>query len=363
MIRILVEGMTEGKGGKEAFIMNTFRAFDKSKYSFSFISYNDRIAYQDELESFGAEIIRINGRNKGLLGYRRSLSDVFSKRKFDVVWANKTTLSSCEILEIAKRHSVPLRIVHSHSSSNMGGRLTFVLHSINKLFVKSLANEYFACSDTAAKWFFGNQSYTLIKNGIDVEKFRYNSGVRDLIRKEWKLNDCFVLGHVGRFGIEKNHTKLINVFNEVHKLQSNAKLVLCGDGEERIHIETLIKKLGLEDSVIIMGIVNNVNEVLQAMDLFVMPSFFEGLPFALLEAQAAGLKCVVSDTVSRESDVLGWNVFLPLSADDTIWAKKIIELENTNVFREDACDIIKDEGFDIKDTVQQVENIIRNHIE
>ncbi len=282
MIRILVEGMTKGKGGVEAFIMNTFRAFNKSKYSFTFISYDEQIAYQDELEAAGAEIIRINGRNKGLFEYRKNLSILFEKNKYDVLWANKTTLSSCEILEMAKKYAVPLRIVHSHSSSNMGGRLTYLLHHINKKRVRKWANEFFACSQTAAEWFYGNESCTLIKNGIDVEKFRFNAGVRKAIRQELGLDEYLVIGHVGRFGIEKNHKKLINVFHEVHKANPRTKLVLCGDGEERKNIEDQIQELNLGKDVILLGVINNVNEILQAIDVIVMPSLFEGLPFTLL---------------------------------------------------------------------------------
>lgn len=363
MIKILVEGMTEGYGGKESYIINSFRAFDKSKFSFSFISYNKKIAYQDELESAGAEIIKIQGRDKGLFDYREALLDMFRNNHFDVLWANKTTLSSCEILEIAKRYSVPLRIVHSHSSANMGRKLTYVLHSINKLCVRNWANEFFACSEPAAKWFFGNKPCTLIKNGINVEKFRFDSEIRQLIRNKLGVDDCFVIGHIGRFGIEKNHSKLLHVFYEVHKRNPKTKLVLCGDGEERNNIEALIRDLGLNDSVILTGVIDNVNEVLQAMDLIVMPSLFEGLPFALLEAQAAGLKCIVSDTVSRESNILEWNSFLPLSSDDKIWANKIIETDISVDKRFSAADIMKEKGYDLYDCVELVVKIIDKYIE
>lgn len=362
MIKILVEGMTEGKGGKETYIINIFRAFDKSKFLFSFISYNEKIAYQDELEAAGAEIIEIQDRSKGIFAYRKALSEMFRNNHFDVLWANKTTLSSCEVLEIAKSYEIPLRIIHSHSSSNMGGELTYVLHNINKLFVRKWANEYFACSEMAAGWFFGNKSCTLIKNGINVAKFRFDSKIRESVRHELGMDDNLVLGHVGRFGIEKNHKKLLNVFYEVHKVNSKTKLILCGDGEERAHIESQIHELGLEDSVVLMGVISNVNEVLQAMDLIVMPSLFEGLPFALIEAQAAGLKCIVSDTVSQESDILGWNSFLPLSDDDKVWANKIIATDVTTDKRYSAAEVIKGKGYDICDCVRQIENIIGKHI-
>lgn len=361
MIEILIEGMTNNRGGKESYITNIYNKLDKEQFNCSFIAYDEEIACETELRNNGADIIHLPARSTGLMNHRRALNQLFRQRHFDVLWAHKTTLSACEILEIAKHRKVPLRIVHSHSSSNMGNSFTGLMHAINKHFVRKWANEYFACSETAAKWFYGDKPSRLMKNGIDTKKFRFNPETREKIRHELGLEDFTVIGHVGRFGVEKNHRKLINVFNEAHKLNPKTKLVLCGDGKERDNIESQIHALDLEDSVILLGVISNVDEMLQAMDMIVMPSLFEGLPYALLEAQAAGLKCIVSDTVSRESDVLGWNSFLPLSANDKIWAKEIIETDVTVWKRYDAADAIKKNGFDIYDCVHQVERIIKQY--
>ena len=362
MINVLVEGMTEGKGGKEAFIMNTFRAFPKDKYHFSFICYDETIAYQEELDKAGTNIIHVPGRNKGIVNFRKSLDCLFKENHYDIVWANKTTLSSCEILQLAKKNGVPLRIVHSHSSSNMGGKLTFILHHINKVFITRWANELFACSDTAAKWFFGNKPCIQIKNGIDVEKFRFNYEKRLEIRKILGLDESLVIGHIGRFSNEKNHKKLINVFMQIYKKNNSAKLVLCGDGEERDNIVQQIHRLGLDDSVLLLGVVNNVNEILQGVDVVVMPSLFEGLPFALLEAQAAGLPCVVSNTVSKESDVLNWNKFLPLTETDTYWADEILGVDTSIEKRKSAADRMRENGYDVHETVHQIESVFKEYI-
>lgn len=359
-MHILVEGMTEGKGGKESYIINTFRSFDRDKYHFSFVVYGNSIAYQEELEASGADLVYLPERKCGLFAYRKAIDELFRARKFDVVWANKTTLSSCEILELAKKNHIPLIMIHSHSSSNMGGKLTYILHTINRMRIKNWVDEYLACSNEAAKWFYGNKQCHLIKNGIDVGKFRFNPDIRNTIRKRLNIDNCFVIGHVGRFGVEKNHKKLIDVFNEVHKRNALCKLVLCGDGEERNLIEQQIRDLGLDDDVIIMGVVSNVNEVLQAMDVIVMPSLFEGLPFALLEAQASGLKCVVSDTVSMESNVIGWNEYLDLNSDNSYWAERILSLDYT-YDRCNAADVIKAAGFDIIDCTTEIQQLIDSH--
>lgn len=353
MINILVEGMTSNKGGKESYIINAYKTFDKTRFNFTFIAYDDEVAYEDYLVETGAVVLHLPSRNQGLLKFRKSLRHLFETKKYDVLWSHKTTLSSCEALEIANEYKVPLRIIHSHSSSNMGGKLTYILHQINKRRIKKWANEYYACSDTAAQWFFGEDKCKIIKNGIDVEKFRFNSSTRDRIRKRLGIDDCFVIGHIGRFGIEKNHKKLIDVFYEITKMDSSARLVLCGDGEERSNIEAHIREKELEDRVILLGVIDNVHEVLQAIDIIVMPSLFEGLPFALLEAQAAGLKCIVSDTVSKESDILRWNTFVPLASDDYLWAKTVVgqKLED----RKKAADTVKSKGFDIHDCVDEIE--------
>ena len=191
-------------------------------------------------------------------------------------------------------------------------------------------------------------------NGIDLDKFKYNPSLRDKIRKEMNLDNSFLIGHVGRFGIEKNHKKLINIFNILKQKKENSKLILCGDGEERNSIEQQIEELDLKTDVLLLGNVDNVNEILQAIDIMVMPSLFEGFPFALLEAQTAGLRCVVSDTVSKEIDVLGWNQFLPLSLDDNLWADNILK-NNSILDRYEGYRIIKEKGYDLNDCLSALE--------
>lgn len=363
MINVLIEGMTNNKGGKETYIINMFNFMDKTKYRFTFIAYDDEIAYEDYLKNAGAEVIHVAARHKGLFKHRKELCHLFKTKHFDVVWAHKTTLSACEILSIAKTYRVSVRIVHSHSSQNMGGKFTYVMHRINQKFVFDWANVYMACSEVAAKWFYGNHPAIIIKNGIDLEKFKFSEEVRKKIRNKLNLDKDFVIGHVGLFSKIKNQEKVINVFNEFKKLNSHSKLVLCGDGKERKNIENQIKKLGLENDVLLLGMVNNVHEILQAVDVIVMPSLFEGLPFALLEAQAAGLKCIVSDTVSKEADVTGWNVYMPLDEIDVNWARELNKVFITKSDRNDGYRKLKTAGYDILDCVNVVECHINNMFE
>lgn len=354
MINVLIEGMTNNKGGKETYIVNMYKALDKKKYCFTFIAYDTEIAYETFLRETGATIVHVPARSQGLYKHKKALDKLLKENKYDVIWAHKTTLSACELMELSKKNKVPIRMIHSHSSSNMGGKFTLLMHTINKRRIISWGNRYLACSETAAEWFYGKHPAVILKNGIDLEKYRFNEDIRNEVRSKLNLQGKFVIGHVGRFGIEKNHKKLISVVNACRRQDDNVRLVLCGDGEERAHIEEQIKELGLEKYVMLLGVIDNVNEILQAVDIIVMPSLFEGLPFALLEAQAAGLKCVVSDTVSRESNILGWNEYLPLNGEDEMWASTILE-KNADCKRENGYDLMKKSGFDIKDCISEFE--------
>lgn len=358
MIKVLIEGMTSDKGGKETFIINIYKQLIKcNQYEFTFIAYDETIAYEDFLKATGSAVIHIPPRNKGFFKHVSALNSLLKRNHFDVVWAHKTTLSACELLVVSKIHNIDKRIIHSHSSSNMGGRFTYLMHAINKLILPLWATDYLACSESAAKWFYRNETYRVINNGIDVERFKFDTVARSKIRESLGLNDSFVVGHVGRFGVEKNHKKLLNVFHAILQLQPNAKLVLCGDGEERENIEEQIKALGISENVLLLGVIDNVHQVVQAMDVLVMPSLFEGLPFALLEAQASGLKCVVSDTVSRESDILNWNLFLPLNLNDSKWALSIMSL-NYNYDRNMGAVVLAEKGFDVIEITDALKQLL-----
>lgn len=356
-----MEGITNNKGGKETYIINIFNALDKAKYNIDFVVYDDNVPYEEYLKGQGANVYHLIPRHKSLFQHRRAIDDLFKNNSYDVVWAHKTTLSACEILMLAKKNRVPVRIVHSHSSENMGSKFTYVMHNLNKIFLNNWSNVYLACSENSAKWFYGSRKATIMTNGIELEKFKFNQSVRDKIRKQLNLKDYFVVGHIGRFSPEKNHKKLIDIFKEIKKLNPNVKLILCGDGEMRHEIEVQIERLRLKNDVMLLGIIDNVNEILQAVDVVIMPSLFEGQPFALLEAQAAGLKCVVSDTVSKESDVIRWNEFIPLNKSNIEWAEIICNLDY-NYDRSAGYRIMKKAGFDIRSCVKKLNQLLGRYL-
>lgn len=357
VINLAFEGMTNNTGGKETYIINVFNALDKTKYRCYFIAYDDEIAYEQYLKDNGATVVHITGRNKSIIRFIKELNSFFSSNHIDVLWAHKTTLSSCEIFNIAKKYKVPVRIIHSHCSENMGGKLTYVLHQFNKHNIDNKATVRVACSDVASKWFFGDKKSIILKNAIELDKFKFNPEIREQMRKQLCVDGKFVIGHVGRFGIEKNHTKLLDIFKTLHDKDKNTVLILCGDGEERVNIEKKIKDLDLKGSVKLMGVVRNVSDYLQAFDIIVMPSLFEGLPFSLLEAQAAGLKCIVSDTVSVESNIAEWNKYVGLGSPDCEWSETILS-ESMQYDRAEGYRILKKKGFDLKENIRIIEKII-----
>lgn len=357
MINIVFEGMTSNKGGMETFIVNIYNKLDKSRFKSYFIAYDKRIAYEDYLKESGAIVIHFPSRYENPIGFCAALRQFFKRGKIDMIWAHKNTLSSCESLMIAKLYHVPIRIIHGHSSDNMGNRLTAFLHRVNRVYIRHLTTNQFACSELASKYFYGKNKAKIIRNALDLERFKYNPEIRDNIRKTLGLSGKRVIGHVGRFGAEKNHSKLIRVFERIHAKDRDTALVLCGDGEERENIVGLIDKNNLECSVYLAGNVDNVDEILQGIDVFVMPSLFEGLPFALLEAQTSGLKCVVSDTVSRESDVLGWNKFLSLKESDEVWADTVLEMK-LDYDRSRGYQVMKDKGYGVEENIRFIEKIV-----
>ncbi|MFM1524182.1 MULTISPECIES: glycosyltransferase [Helcococcus] len=359
-MNILFTGFTSTKGGKETFIFSIIKSLPKNINIYILGEDGKKLAYEEELNNLGCKIIKIKPRNFGLINYIKSLVKIYKNIKFDVVWAHKTSLSSCEDAILAKILKVKKVIMHSHSSNNMGGKFTYIMHKINKVFVKYYSDLLLSCSEEASKWFYGKKESTIINNSFEVDKYIFNEELRRKIREKYFICDNeLVVGHIGRFGPEKNHKKIVNVFYELLKIKKDAKLFLIGDGELRDEIESKAKELDIHEKIVFFGSIDNVFEILQAMDVFIFPSLFEGLPYALLEAQASGLYALASDTVSKESNVTGKIIYENLEADDLSWAKKLIELSN-NDRNNNSVNILKEKGFDTKTNINYIlENIIK----
>ncbi|WP_176761709.1 glycosyltransferase [Tessaracoccus oleiagri] len=322
--------MTANRGGKEAFIMNTFKAL-RGQYDCWFLA-DQAIAYRDEISDLGGHVVDITPRGTNPIRYLRDLRALFRSNEFEAIWLNQTVVNSIEPLILAKLSGVPYRILHSHSSRNMGSRLTGTLHRIQRPLVPLFANRRFACARPAAKWLFGNRPYTFIPNAFDVSEFTFDPATRESAREELGIDDDQIaLVHVARFGEEKNHAFTVQVLNELIRRGQPAVAIYIGDGSLRAGIEEQVDRLGLREHTRFLGMIPDVAVKLQASDVSLLPSFFEGLPFTVLEAQAAGLPSIVSTAVTDEVDAAGTVRFLPLEAGAEVWADEVLSVLQTHI--------------------------------
>ena len=291
-------------GGVEAVVMNYYRHIDHNKIQFDFICDDDstNIPY-DQIEKLGGKVILVPPYQKAIK-YHKTLKKVLKNGNYKIVHSHINVLSVFSLFA-AKCAKVPVRIAHSHSTTNKKEWKKNLLKQTLRPFSKLFATDYFCCSELAGRWLFGNKTYNkgkvyLLNNAIDLDKFKYDEKIRIQKRKELNIkNDTLVIGHIGRFVAQKNHTFLIDIFNEVHKQNSNSILLLAGQGPLMNEMKDKVNNLGLSESVKFLGQRNDVNELYQAFDVFLLPSLYEGLGMVLIEAQCASLPCVASTEVQR----------------------------------------------------------------
>lgn len=346
------------RGGLETFILTLYRNVDKTKYHFNFITYDSEISYEEELVNDGCMIYKLPGRSKGIQRYRKAIDYVFKQGEYDVFWSNRTNLSSIYPFESARKHSVPVIICHSHSSKNMGTLFTLIMHKLNCRRIRKYVTHKVACSEVAARWFFGQDTdVSILKNSVDTNVYDYNKAKSDRTKRDNQMEDCFVIGHIGRFSTEKNHVFLIDIFQRIMKKENKARLVLCGDGEKKKEIEELVREKGLSNYVEFLGIRKDIIDILHLYDILVFPSLFEGLPFVLVEAQAAGLPCVVSDQVSGESKLTDTFEFLSLEAGAEYWSEQIMKYKDFE--RKSNKQQIEEAGFSVNNLMRQVNELLQ----
>jgi glycosyltransferase involved in cell wall biosynthesis len=364
MFKVLIWGMEDNPGGVESVIMNYYRNIDNNVCQFIFVSPSPQIAYENEILSRGDIVIHIPSRRKHFFKFRKALNNLFKQYKFDAIWANMCSLSNIDCLKFATKHNIKTRIIHSHNSQNMGSFISAILHKINRKFIHRYANNFWACGKLAGEYFYNptilnSTNYKIIPNAIDLQKFKFDDVVRNNIRSQLDAEDKLIFGHVGRFHFQKNHKFLIEVFYEFQKKYSNCELQLVGQGEDEHAIKQQVKELAIEDKVKFLGVRNNVNELLQGFDLIVLPSLFEGLSVALLEAQATGLPIYASNTISTETKVNNNFTFLSLTQSPAEWANYIYN-NISNITRDDnALNNLKQIGFDISTQVNNFVNLLQ----
>lgn len=356
MIRVLQVVTYMGRGGLETMLMNYYRNVDCSQVQFDFLVHRDFEAdYDREILSMGGRIYHMPRLIPWSQSYRKGIKAFFLKHpEYKVIHVHQDCLSSV-VLQCAKECNIPVRIAHSHTA-NQDKNLKYLIKLFYMRQIPSYATDLFACSKAAGDWMFGGHPFKVIHNAINTEDYMYSSAVASKIRRELNYGkDDFVIGHVGRFSPPKNHRFIIDVFSECLKLNSNVKLLLVGDGEERRQIQNRIVSMGIEDKVVFTGVRSDVNELLQAMDVFLFPSIYEGLGISVIEAQTSGLKCFISDAVPDECIVTSNLVEkLPLSDSAEKWAERI-NMIHPNRDREGFLDEVNAAGYDVTVEARKLE--------
>ena len=326
-IRILHIVPNMQAGGLESFIMNIYRNIDRNKVQFDFLyHYKGDYFFDDEIKKMGGRIYNLTVRqDNNILKYKRDLLNFFKGHKeYKVVHSHMPSLGFLH-LKVAQNNGVKVRLLHSHTSSfekSLKGYTTFLLSR----FSVKYSSHRLACSLNAGKYLFKNNDFKVINNAIDSKRFIFDINIRENIRKKLDISDKFVVGHIGRFVPTKNHLFLIDIFYEILREKENAILLLIGDGNVKSDIEYEVKKLGIEKNIIFYGVSDKVEDLLQAMDIFILPSLFEGLGMVLIEAQSSGLKCFTSSGVVPNEAKISDNIeYISLNENPTFWAKNILK--------------------------------------
>lgn len=355
MIRILQVVTHMNRGGLETMIMNYYRNIDRNVIQFDFLVHREYEAdYDQEIGLMGGEIYRISALNPFSISYRKELNRFFKEHpEYQIIHVHQDCLSSI-ILKAASKNGVRVRIAHSHNISQ-DKNLKYIIKMYYRQFIPKYATDLMACGKQAGEWMFSGANFQIVSNAINSTDYIYNQGIREKIRKKLNLKqDDLIIGHVGRFSPPKNHQFLVEVFYALCE-KMNAKLLLVGDGDLKEFTVEQIERLNLNDKVIFTGVRTDVNELLQAMDVFVFPSIYEGLPVTMVEAQAAGLPCVISTNIPQECVLIPELVQrLNLTDAKEEWVNAILKL--TTLKRKNTSESIKESGFDIKEAAKQLEN-------
>lgn len=367
MIKVLVLDTVMDRGGAETMIMNYMRNIDRDEIHFDFLTNRDyRAAYEDEIESLGGKVYHMSPQLPGhFRQYKREMREFIKEHpEYKIIHSNLEERSYLP-LKVARKMGVPVRISHAHNRP-LGFNLKTIVRYYFRARLKKQVTHMFACGNEAGDWLYGEKNrdkVIIMNNAIDAKEYNFNPEKSSEMKKKLGVEDKTVIGHVGRFFAQKNHPFLIDIFKAIHDKDPNTVLLLVGGGEldDALKNQMIqkVKDLGLEDSVQFLGVRNDVVDILQAFDLFLLPSLFEGIPVTMIEAQAAGLPCVISDKVPIQCDITGNVKVIPLESDADEWAEETLDYVK-RFSRENTFEKMKTAGFDIKENAKWLEDFYKN---
>lgn len=365
-IRVLQIGMTQNIGGLETYLMQQFDHLDKTKvmYDFVNITSEDEIVFKEKIMQGGGKIYGVRSRHSNPIRHYWQWILLLHRiaKDYKAIVLNSNSITYVFPIFIARFFGIPMRIMHSHNSGfeQKIGLAKRLIIAMNRILLKWGATDYFACSKVAGQWMFGKHShFIVIPNAIDCAKYQFDENVRNQVRQALGIKNQFVVGHVGRLTYQKNHSFLMDIFREIHKRNSQSVLLLVGDAVEDMSfyqaVKAKVQQYHLEDCVQFLGMRNDVPQLMQAMDCFVFPSKFEGLGIVGIEAQAAGLPCFFSDTITREVGITKLAYFFPIQNNEKQWAEFIISTCK-NKTRKNMEKEISNAGYDIQCEIHKIED-------
>lgn len=353
-IRVLHVLQRMEAGGTQAFLMNLYRNIDRSKVQFDFlVEYSEKQFYDDEIETLGGHVYRTTFReDKNLPKFLEYLRGFFADhREYTIVHCHAYTVGYF-VLREAERAGVAVRIAHSHNNNMSGATkpLKIVMRSLFSLH----ANEFMACSEEAGRFLFGNHDFTVVKNAIDVDRYAFDGGVRAEVRGELGLGSSLVVGNVGRLHHQKNQSFLMDVFSEVAGITPDVRLLLVGNGPLREELLEKSSELGISDKMTLLSDRRDMDRLYQAMDVFVLPSLYEGLGIVAIEAQSSGLPTICSDGVAEDADVSPLFGRMSLQDSPKAWAEAIVKAAGARDCAAGAAGA-RAHGFDVRDNAAKMQ--------
>jgi glycosyltransferase involved in cell wall biosynthesis len=344
------------RGGATIFITNNLKYNDNNKITYDFLIRQDYSAYRSLIEASGGTVYVMPEFPKRFIKNWIETKHFFKNNagKYSAIHVHANALLYMLPLKLAKKYGIKVRIIHSHNTK-ANKPIYGIIHKYNVKRVHKYANVFYACGMLAGKWMFKDKNFEVINNAIDINKFAFECHIRNRVREELQISETtIVIGHVGRFEEAKNHIFLLEVYYKYLEKNSDAKLLLVGTGSQETMIKEKVRELNIEDKVIFLGARDDVNCIYQAMDIFLLPSLFEGFPFVLVEAQTNGLPCIVSNNVSEECAVTDLVHSLSLEESVDVWADAVLRYAKRQENASYHSELMREKGYDIKDTSEKL---------
>ena len=364
-IRVLMLFTILNRGGAETMVMNYYRVIDRSKVQFDFVVHREEEGdYEEEIRSLGGKIYRMMPLRPHTFGkYEKQISSFFDAHPEYRIIHGQCSESGYFFYKEAARRGIPVIIAHAHNS-HVKFDLKWIVRTWMKHQMRPYLTHYFACGEEAAEWLFGKQlakNAIILKNAINTLQYKFDEQLREKKRKELRLaSSTLTICHIGRFDKVKNHSFILDIFEKLLKKRPDAHLLLIGDGVLRKQTENKAKEKGILAQVRFLGVRRDVNELLQAADVMVFPSLFEGLGIAVVEAQCTGMPCIISDIIPNEVMITNLVEKVSLHESASTWAEKLIAATTRTFDRPAYAEKVASAGYDIKSNSRWLEKFYLN---